>query len=278
MDPLAKLLEVMVPLSLSATTFLYLMEFLRGRRSQSPRARVVLRAAIAFQLAQFGVFVSIWGRLPLASPGEAFGTIALAITVVYALLEILMRDRSTGFFFLTVATVFAICGVLGAPPGPEVNEVLRQTWFGFHAISAVLGYTAFAVSAIYAILFVLLYRDLKRRRFGLAYERMPPLETLSRTSTQAATLGLGFLTIAIGVGAIGWAKELDHPPLRDPKVVSSLAVWMVYAAGLALHRTARWSGIRSIGLTLVAFILMLLSSWIMPIVLDSAHNVQELLG
>jgi ABC-type uncharacterized transport system permease subunit len=277
MNPLFQALDYLVPLSLAAATFLYLLEFLRGGDEGGPWPRIVLRIAISFQLVRFAAFVSIYGRLPLASPGEAFTTIAMATTVVYALLEILLRERSTGFFFLTVATVFKICGILGAPPGPEVNEVLRQPWFGVHAISAVLGYTAFAVSAVYAILFVMLYRDLKHRRFGLAYDRMPPLETLSRTSTGAAGLGLTFLTLAIAVGAFGWAKELDHPAMRDPKVVSSLVVWGVYALGLLLHRTARWSGIRSIGITLVAFVLMLLSSWLMPMILHSAHDVKELL-
>ena len=277
MHPLARLLDVLVPLALSGATFLYLLDFLRTDDRDSFSARALLYTAIALQLADFALFVSQWGRLPLASPGEAFTTIATAIAFVYALLELLMRQRAAGFFFLTVATVFRICGFFGAPPGVEVNAILRQAWFGVHALSAVLGYTAFAVSAVYAILYLLLYRDLKHRRFGIAYNRMPPLDTLSSTSTVGAGLGLAFLTVAIVVGAFGWAKELDHPAIQDPKVLSSLLVWIVYALGLGLHRSARWSGIRSIGITLVAFALMLISSWIMPIVLHSAHNVRELL-
>jgi ABC-type uncharacterized transport system permease subunit len=277
MDPLYRALDLLVPLALGGTTILYLRDFLRGTPRGYPWSRVALQLTILLQIIRFVAFVSVWQRLPLASPGEAFTTIALAITIVYALLEAWSRERSAGFFFLTIATVFKVCGVLGAPPGTEVNQVLRQTWFGIHAITAVLGYTAFAVSAVYAILFLMLYRDLKHRRFGLWYDRMPPLDRLSSTSTLAATLGLGFLTVAIAVGAFGWSKVLDYPAHQDPKVVSSLIVWTVYATGLVLHRFARWSGIRSIGLTLIAFGLMVLSSWLMPLVLHSVHDVRELL-
>ncbi len=277
MDPLVGVLNRLVPLSLVAATFLYLLQFLRGPESGSWRVRLSLHTALGLQLISFAVFVTVWGRLPLASPGEAFGTIALAITVVYALLEVLLKERSTGFLFLAIATVFSFCRVLGAPPGPEVNEILRQTWFGIHAISAVMGYTAFAVSAVYGILFVLLYRDLKNRRFGLMYDRVPPLESLSHTSTVSAALGLGFLTLAIVVGAFGWAKTLDHPAMRDSKVVSSLVVWAVYGISLGLRRSPHWSGIRSIGLNLVAFALMVISSWLIPILLPTAHDVKELL-
>ncbi len=277
MDPLVGVLNRLVPLSLVAATFLYLLQFMRGPGSGSWRVRLSLHVSLALQLVTFAVFVTVWGRLPLASPGEAFGTIALAITIVYALIEVLPKERSTGFLFLAIATVFSVCRVFGAPPGPEVNETLRQVWFGIHAISAVLAYTAFAVSAVYGVLFLLLYRDLKHHRFGLAYNRIPPLESLSHTSTVAAALGLAFLTIAIGVGAFGWAKTLEHSAIRDPKVVSSLIVWAVYAVNLGLRRSPLWSGVRSIGLNLVAFALMALSSWLVPILLRSAHDVKELL-
>jgi ABC-type uncharacterized transport system permease subunit len=159
----------------------------------------------------------------------------------------------------------------------EANSVLKQTWFGVHLVSAIVGYTAFAVSAVYATLFLLLYGDLKKRRFGIIYDQMPSLDVLSRMAIRAAVLGFLFLTAAILVGARGWAREIDHPALRDPKVVSSLLVWAVYGTGVSLHYFGGWRGIRSIGITLAAFVLMILSSWLVPVFLDSVHNVKELL-
>jgi ABC-type uncharacterized transport system permease subunit len=38
-----------------------------------------------------------------------------------------------------------------------------------------------------------------------------------------------------------------------------------------LHYFAGWRGVRCIGITLAAFVLMLLSTWLVPFVLGSAH-------
>jgi ABC-type uncharacterized transport system permease subunit len=94
---------------------------------------------------------------------------------------------------------------------------------------------------------------------------------LSRLSIRSATLGFVFLTAAIAIGALGWSRVLEHAALSDPKVVSSVLVWLIYGIGVTLHYAAGWRGVRCIGITLAAFVLMLLSTWLVPIVLGSAH-------
>jgi ABC-type uncharacterized transport system permease subunit len=60
----------------------------------------------------------------------------------------------------------------------------------------------------------------------------------------------------------------------DPKVLSTLLAWVVYGLGVSLWHFAGWRGIRAIGLTLVAFALMVLSTWLVPWALGSAHGVR----
>jgi HemX protein len=181
------------------------------------------------------------------------------------------------FLLFLVATAFQTVGILGKPAGTEVNEILRQPWFGFHTLSAIFGYTSFAVSAVYSTLFLFLYFNLKRRRFGVVYDRVLSLEVVSRMAIRSATLGLAFLTASIVVGSFGWIRALDIPIHRDPKIVSTLIVWVVYGVGISLHYFTRWRGIRCIGITLAGFVLMVLSSWLVPAILQSRHNLKELL-
>ena len=84
------------------------------------------------------------------------------------------------------------------------------------------------------------------------------------------------LPLAIVAGSFGWARVLDHPAWQDPKVLATIAVWVVYAFGLSLYYFRGWRGIRCVGITLVAFVLMILSSWIVPLLLGSAHGVSGL--
>jgi ABC-type uncharacterized transport system permease subunit len=274
---LLSFLNPLLALAFGATAAVYFLEFLRGPGERIPAARFFLAGALGLALLRFGIFLQVLGRPPLAGPGEAFTTIALSVAVVYALLEFLHGEHSTGFLLLLVAAAFQTIGVFAPPAGTEVNVLLKMPWFGFHVLTAILGYTAFAVGAVYATLFLLLYGDLKRRRFGFVYERVASLEVLSGMAIRTAALGFGFLTLAIMVGAFGWVRELDHSMLEDPKVMSSMLVWVVYGIALGLHRFTGWRGIRSIGITLAAFLLMVLSSWLVPVFLRSAHDVKELL-
>lgn len=274
---LLPVLNPLLALAFAVTAGVYFLEFLRGPGQRIPAARFFLAGALGLALVRFGIFLQVLGRPPLAGPGEAFTTIALSVAVVFALLEFLHGEHSTGFLLLLVAAAFQTIGVIAPPTGTEVNFLLKMPWFGVHVLTAILGYTAFAVGAVYATLFLLLYGDLKRHRFGFVYERVPSLDVLSGMTIRTAALGFGFLTLAIVVGAFGWVRELDHSMLEDPKVMSSLLVWVVYGVALGLHRYTGWRGIRSIGITLAAFVLMVLSSWLVPAFLASAHDVKELL-
>lgn len=278
--PMEALLQIVDPLLLFAllgATLLLLAEFLRSRAKRLPSVRILLGITLLLAVVRLALFVGIHGRPPLATPGEAFATIAFSVTLVSFLLEVIDRERSTAFLMLTAATIFQGVALLGEPAPTEVSEVLLQRWFGMHAVTAILGYTSFAIGAVYGIVFLLLYADLKRRRFGIVYEQAPSLEQLASTAMRAATLGFAFLTVAFIVGAFGWRKVLENPLYADPKVLSTVLVWLVYGTGISLYWFAGWRGVRSVGITLAAFLLMALASWLVPLALGTMHGVRGLL-
>src|SRR4030095_16594895 len=121
--------------------------------------------------------------------------------------------------------------------------ILRSPLFSVHTLSAVLGYTAFAVSAIYGLLYLLLYRDLKTSRFGLVYQRLAPLDTLATISLRAALTGQVFLTVTISCGAL-WASQRFPGFWQDPKFIMTGFIWLVYGAGVGLPSRRGWAGRR----------------------------------
>jgi HemX protein len=276
MDAVLRFLESLLPLALAAAALAYLVDLRRDPLRRIPLAPVTLAVTLALILTWFVLFIVSRGRLPLANQAEGFGTVALSITVVYAILAAITRERALGFPLLLAATLLRTIATLSDDTTESVNRLLHEPWFGFHAMSAILGYTAFTVSAVFGFVFVILYANLKRRRFGVAFERMPSLDVLARSSIRAATLGFLFLTAAIIAGAFGWAKILQGPAWKDPKVVSVMLAWLVYGTGVSLWYLRGWRSIRAIGLILVAFLLMVLSSWIVPWILGSAHGEKGL--
>jgi len=277
---LQTLLEFLVPwlpVALTVASILYFLDFRRSDDALAPAARLALGICLVMLVLRFAAFVEVYGRPPLASPAEGLGTIGFALALVYGILETLHGDRSAGFPLVAGATLFVTASMFGAPARADlVSDLLREPWFGFHASSAILGYTAFAVGAVYATLFLLLYLALKRRTFGLFWQRMPSLDDLARMSIGSTSLGFVFFTFSLAAGSVGWSRVLDHPAWQDPKVVSTALAWFVYAVGLSLYYFRGWRGIRCVRITLAAFVLMILSSWVVPFLLGSAHGVSGL--
>jgi HemX protein len=274
MNAALRFLESLLPLALLCAAAAYFVDLRRETMQRSRLAPVTLYVAAGLLVGWFILFEIVRGRLPLANPAEGFGTVAMSIALVYTLLEVISRERALGFPLLLAAALLRIVASLSPDTIEPVSDLLREPWFGLHAMSSVLGVTGLTVSAVYGVVFLFLYANLKRRRFGLAFERMPSLDVLARSSIRAATIGFVFLTVAIVAGSFGWARTLEGPAWQDPKIVSVMVAWVVYGIGVALWYVRGWRGIRAIGLTLVAFLLWILSSWLVPWLLGSAHGLK----
>jgi ABC-type uncharacterized transport system permease subunit len=173
-------------------------------------------------------------------------------------------------FILSLSLLLQVGAAAYLEPSGDLPAILHSPLFAVHTLSAVVGYAAFSVSAIYGGLYLALHRALKRSSFGLVFDRLPPLEVLVRMSAGAAKVGVAFLSITI-IG--GSAQALAKVPgfFRDPKFLMTVAVWVVYLATLLLRRRLRWSDRRTIGALLVAFVLLVVASLVSTVILPSFH-------
>jgi ABC-type uncharacterized transport system permease subunit len=127
------------------------------------------------------------------------------------------------------------------------------------------------VSAIYGVLFLLLYREIKLNRLSFFFNRMPPLETLGRMNMSAASAGLVLLAIAIFMG-IGWGRLAGMNLLADPKTWLTIGAWMILGfAVLAYHRLG-WRGPRAVYASLAGFTTLLVSRVITDLFVRSFHT------
>ena len=76
----------------------------------------------------------------------------------------------------------------------------------------------------------------------------------------ALLLGFVALTGAVIIG-IGWARVVfDDAQMTDPKVISTIAIWAIYAGALLLRRLRRWQG-REVALASLAGLAAVLFSF-----------------
>ena len=264
------LLNTLLPIGYAVVAMSYSIEFFR----QDPFAKRVnvplLGGLVGLHAVYLGLRMFLYQHIPLASFYEVLTSIAFALAVVYLIIETTLKDQRTGMFVLTFGFGFQTVASAFMTDTFEFPEVLRSPLFGVHTGAAVLGYTSFAVSAIYGVLYLLLYHDLKASRFGLVYQRLPSLDVLARMSLQAAVMGVVFLTTTISIGIL-WAAQKFPGFHSDPKFVTTVIVWLVYVGAIASHYGLKWDGRRTIYVSLFGFVFMVLSMFLVQ-VLPSFHG------
>jgi HemX protein len=159
----------------------------------------------------------------------------------------------------------------------DVPAILRAPMFGIHVTTALLGYVALAIAAIYGLMYLLQYRQLKQHHVGLLFRRLPNLETLARLNARALLIGWAGLTVAIVAGTI-WAFNLSRAGtlqvnlLMDPKFLLTVGLWVVYGACLTGIHVLGWDKRTLASVSVVAFLLMLASSMLVTLLFPSFHD------
>ena len=266
------LLNTLLPMLYALAALAYLVDFFREDPLARRAARPLLGIVVGLHAIYFALRTSLYEHIPLASIFEVMTTVAFAVAVVYLYVEFHTKTHKTGMFLVSFSFLFQTVSSAFISNTGDFPAILRSPFFGVHTGSAVLGYTAFAVSAIYGILYLFLYHDLKASRFGLFYRRLPSLDILAAMSLRATVLGVVFLAVTIGFGAL-WAWQQHFPGFyQDPKFILTAVVWIVYVVGISLHYGLGWTGRRTVYFSLFGFVLILLSVMAARLWLPSFHG------
>lgn len=270
MDVLLPLLRTFAPILYALAAANYAVLFLRDDAFARRLATPLLVTSITVHGIEILARGLSEGLLPLRNVFESISAIAFAVAAVYLFIEVRHKNPMTGVFVIPlVFCAEAVATAFGVRAGP-VPEILRSALFGLHTSAAILGYCGFAVAAIYGGLFLLLYHELKSRRFSLVYDRLPPLETLAKMNIGALTVGFVFLSIAILFGAV-WVFRVHEASLGDPKVLLTLVAWAVFGFGIVAHFLLGWRGPRVIYMSVAGFLLLITSSVAVNVLGSSFH-------
>ena len=264
---------VLLPVAYLLVAVDYGFLFFTGRALSPWGASIGLHSTLALHLAYLVLLTVHWEQFPAANVSQGLSIVAFSIVIVYALVERLGNERSTGFWLVSIAFFFSLLSSTLAGPEPPQHELLHNPLFSGHAVLALVGYAAFAVAATYAFLFLRLYRELKAGKFSLFFGKLPPLEVLERMMSGALMVGFVALTGAVITGVM-WAREVLPPGewLGDIKIVATLVTWALYAGALLLRRLRRWQGREIAIASLAGFATVLFSLFAVNIWFSDFHS------
>jgi cytochrome c-type biogenesis protein CcsB len=215
------------------------------------------------------------GRAPLSNMYESFTFATAGMVLVALVFEAIQRNRLAGFSAAVLGFIFMVLAHKLPIFDSKINPLmpaLDSAWLAYHVVTIMLSYSAFALSFVVALAYLL--KDLfggDSARLALL-KRLPSLNSLDIFNYKVIAVGFPLLTIGIILGAV-WANTAWGRPWGfDPKETWSLITWLVYAAYLHVRFLAGWKGRRAAIIALIGFACVLFTYVGVNFLLPGLHS------
>lgn len=209
---------------------------------------------------------------PVTSIPEILSMLAFSVSATYSVIERRSRAKETGYFILNIAFFFQLISSFFIRDLLVVPEILKSFWFGLHVADALFGYSSITISAVYGLLYLMLYHEIKAHRFGVIYKKLPNLETLEKMNFIAITLAFIFLSVAIIAGVIWLPMAFPGHSYVDPKLIGTIVIWMMYGIGIIAKMRGLVRGRSLMVLSICAFAVAAFSMTIINLFFSDFHR------
>lgn len=200
------------------------------------------------------------GHTPITSIHETISFSALAVTWGYLSFRWRYKVKNFGVFVSPVITILTLVAAL-APQDTtlELAPALQSIWLPIHAGISLLAYGFLALAFCGGIMYLLQEREIKSKRFGLFYSRLPSLEALDSLNRHGLSVGFPLMTLGIITGMF-WTKQGTGSYWQwNPKETLSLITWLIYAAIIHQRFTLGWRRRRAAIMVIFGFVAALVT-------------------
>jgi ABC-type transport system involved in cytochrome c biogenesis permease subunit len=202
------------------------------------------------------------GGVPSLTLFDALAGYALALSGAYMLLTLYRRTRGIAILLIPYATLALICGIpaLQMEPGPP--PPVQGPWLVCHVLTAYAAYGVFTLAGLNAAAYLVQDSNLKHKRFGAVWARLPSLEALDHVMSRMAGAAFLLFTVSIVLGfSLVHRSGGGDEWFTDPKVAATVATWILFAVFVHMRASSDRHG-RGIALIAVAGLVCLLFTFV----------------
>lgn len=269
-----QILSWLVFLMYAAGFWAYLSYFRAKSDSLSKRTRALMLAAVGMQSVYLVLITMENGHLPVSDTFTVLASCSWFFVLVYLALEMRLREMSMGVFFLPVIVLLQLISNLFISFDRPLAPVLSEIFFEVHVALMIAAYSAFTISFITSIMYILLAREMQTKKLGIFFERLPSLEFFDKLSNQAVDIGFALVTVGIVLGVYMGLSVWEHGWVMDPKLLAVVISWAIYATHLITRRAIGWQGRRAAIVSVVGFNWLLFSFLIVSTFFSTVHKFQ----
>lgn len=239
----------------------YLAFFVTQKKNVWKIARGILLASWIMQTLYIFTRFYLAGHTPVTTVHEAIFFFAWSTTAAY----MSFRWRYTVKNFGTFVSLLIFMLLLVAAVAPKeiipLKPSLQSLWLPVHAGLSLVAYGFLALAFCGGVMYLLQERELKSRRLGYFFSRLPSLDALDQLNSHCLALGFTFLSLGMITGIL-WSKQAWGTYWRwNPKEVCSLLIWIVYLVQIHQRFTVGWRGRRAAMMVVIGFAVVLITLW-----------------
>ncbi len=211
------------------------------------------------------LYLGVW-QPPLAWQFGILLVLAWILSIFYLFGSIHRRQQAWGLFVLPLILILVSAATVFGPPTDESGARLaglfsrddRRLLYIIHGSLALLAAVGVCVGFLASVMYLVQARRLKVKLLPGQGLKLPSLERLEAMNDRALTLAFPLLTAGMGLGV--WLM-LTEPVAtwNDPRVLSTLSLWLVFVVLLLLRFSFHLRGRRVALLTIAAFTLLLVT-------------------
>jgi len=252
-------------------------------------------------------FIHLWVHSKRASSlgigilglGVAAHTVSLVLLYLESKTAVVGLDRSLSFFAWLIALVYIVSQirlrtpVLGAFVAPlallmtlpsiilpqgliETDPSLKNPWIFIHIILVFLGEALFTIAFMAGVLYILEERQIKSKRLGGFFMRLPSLNTLDNLNHTCLLVGFPLITVGLALGLLSaravWG-DLWH---WGNKETWSLITWVLYAVLIHGRLAAGWKGRKAALGAVLGFGIIIFTFLIIGVFSPGRHDFLEI--
>ena len=189
--------------------------------------------------------------VPAFNRFDAMTSYALAISIAYGLWSAYRYTPGIAGILIPYATLLLLCGISALRVEAGVPAPLQGLGMVVHVAAAYAAFGIFSLASISAVIYLMQDSNLKNKRFGVVWSRLPSLGTLDHIMSRLVGVAFLLLTVSIVTGVVlihkmGGGDEW----VRDPKVLATVILWILLAVFVHLRASSNRHG-RGIALVAV---------------------------
>jgi len=253
------------------TTATFIAQLITGHPTMGRVAHGLLACAFGMHAASLAIRAGAVGYEAVATFHDELSFIACLMVGLYLLLAWRTNLTVVGALVTPLAFLFSLSSYALHARTPELSPRLQSIWLPAHVAPAFLGYAVFGVAFCLSWIYLLQERQLKGKRKGDLFRRLPSLEVLDNLNYRFVTWGFALFTVGIITGSLLAKETWGELWSWEPVQVWSLLTWLLYA-GLLHARSVGWRGRKAARLTIVGFVILVASFLSVNLVFPGKHG------